>query len=102
MKVIVNNPNPSTPSGSNYPSEHVCIKIPFETLELSIAVDNNGGGRDYCFRENIKVFANKSEENLTEQLFGKDDKHASDGYDFLVILSICAKADLSRICLFRK
>jgi len=49
--------------------KHVCVKIPFKNVEVSIAFDNSLGAMDDLRRYNLCVYDNKGA-NITERVLG--------------------------------
>lgn len=74
------------------------VIIPFETLDLSIVLDNSNGGRKVCFRDDIRIYCRKSEGrvDLTNEILGVSAQYGTDTLKFIEIINKVAKADLVR------
>jgi hypothetical protein len=74
------------------------VIIPFETLDLSIVLDNSNGGRKVCFRDDIRIYCRKSEGrvDLTKEILGVSAQYGTDTLKFVEIINKVAKADLVR------
>lgn len=75
------------------------VVIPFETLDLSIVLDNSNGGRQECFRDDIRIYCRKSEGrvDLTKEILGVSAQYGTDTLKFVEIINKVAKADLVRV-----
>ena len=60
--------------------------IPFEKVELSIALDNGCSGKGEIHRNNFRVYEKITDKDITKEVLGCNDNHAYDGYELINIL----------------
>ena len=75
------------------------MQIHFETLKVSIAFDNvtsETPSSDWCTKEYIVIMDKKTDKDITVEIFGKPNVHATSGYDLIEILNKVKLADEQR------
>jgi len=72
----------------------LCIVIPFDKLELSIAIDNGPAGVSaWCNREDCRVYVQASGQDITKKVLGQEANSAYDGYDLMKIMDLVKRAE---------
>jgi hypothetical protein len=69
--------------------------IPFEKVELSIALDNGYSGQREIHRNNFRVYEKITDKDITKEVLGCNDNHAYDGYELINILQKVASYEKS-------
>ena len=69
----------------------VCVVIPFDTIELSIAlnsgVTNITNGAKWLNKNDVRVFEKNTDKDITSEVLGSDDNHTYDGQDLTLIMN---------------
>ena len=82
---------PSIPEGTR---QNICIRIPFDKIELSISLDNNCDGKsEWLTRNDFRVYDKKTSEDLTEKVLGESSVHADSGIRIAIIIMKVADYD---------
>ncbi len=93
---------PNFPAGT---SQNVCVLIPFDTLELSVALNNYNGLSPSCNREDVRLYDRKTKEDVTYMLLDaiNGSKHRkcqtvyiADGYKLSLLLNKIKDMDKKR------
>lgn len=75
------------------------VQINFETLKVSIAFDNVielNPPTKWCTREDICIIDKKTNNNITNDVFGIPNVHATSGYDLIDVLNKVKEFDEQR------
>lgn len=79
----------------------VCVVIPFETVEVSIALNNGvtstNNDAKWLHKNDVRIFEKNTDKDLTVEILGSESNHTFDGEDLTVIINKVAYYEKSKI-----
>jgi hypothetical protein len=79
----------------------ICVVIPFETVEVSIALNNGvtstNNDAKWLHKNDVRIFEKNTDKDLTVEVLGSESNHTFDGEDLTLIVNKVTQYEKSKV-----